>query len=1111
MNQNNFISRKFKNEKSTNSISFDKVIDNSTISIVLGEPASGKTYQLENYSYSNRNTLFVELITIDDEDDIEENIEIVLLDSIDEALSKNDSDKILVRKLIKYIKKCKAINPNVKFVISCRYVEWKEIFESKLEEIDKEFQVYFIEELSQKDINLLLMNNGVDKDDFWNFIKSNYLEQLLKNILMTIHIIENFNNYKNKELKYIDIYKEITKEHLLAKTKNEREKRLKEISPNDMLKISSIIAIYMTLNRTRTITIEDINRLVDEFYQVDEVEITGKKLEIVFDTALFGGNRNNTRFFHKSIQEYLTAYFIDLKQLDMETIKKIFAHNMGFYEEFEEVIIYLTNIESRFFNDFVEFDPFIFRRHPYLTKDEQRSLFVSMLRLLDTDEQRGWNKEKYLKNSSLVLFPIIQEDLFKIINKSISKNDINYTLFDYLISLLKYNYTIELENYIFDILENTNNKKIYLDIIADQYINNFYFNNRLLNFIMKNNLLLHDSTLNRQLFLALYKKIEFIKIIPILIHNMETLASLYYPEMIQKLSPTDMITLFNYLSTSDKIELNQEQIVFLLLSLFNNYKYIANEISLETIDSFLLRVSRDGGFSFTYSQGTLQQYKNVNRKNLFINNKKRIFSSQSLKFVKSMEDFIKKDKEPFTESINNKLKEENLTVKDIELKFQQWIEHRELNFSDEFYIIIRDKIKNIGLKDLSNFIKRLKIIYNEKYQILEYDIKEVILYFIARDKDNYQYLKEFWIKNIEENHYYLRYMIQADTNEAINDFRKLIIQENRKIFVYEEDKEFDIFTIEFQHRNKIKYLLSSMGYMRIPKRQHNFVAKLDNIEEVNLKFLITSYYESFNEYQSPQKEYRLDEYAVMGYAISKIWGYMVNDIKYIMLLEELSLHEIKRLSIKSKYTLEKLYNLQLKNRDFNNDYYKQILDNYKNKKDRFFNYEKLRDDLIEISLIETENRKSICNESEDDTNRRFRVALLNRKYTTVNDQSQGGESQSSKGVGERDLIIRNKNSGIAECVIEAFQLDKSDDTTKIKTHYKKLFKKYDTLGNRENFILVYIKTKDFDTLWEKYKKKDFFSNFIELKSDKANLKIGYTEEKKMRIYHLFINFYSHDK
>jgi len=174
-----------------------------------------------------------------------------------------------------------------------------------------------------------------------------------------------------------------------------------------------------------------------------------------------------------------------------------------------------------------------------------------------------------------------------------------------------------------------------------------------------------------------------------------------------------------------------------------------------------------------------------------------------------------------------------------------------------------------------------------------------------------------------------------------------------------------------------------------------------------------------------------------------------------------------------------------------------------------FDYDKLRDDLIEISLLETKNRNAISKESEDETNDRFRNALANRGYN-ITDQSRGGESSSGINAGERDLVVCNSR-GLDESVIEAFILN-SLDSAIINKHYEKLVKRYDTVGNSVNFVLVYSKTKNFDELWKKYVEYDRFESFVDTKkeySQKDNVRVGISEYGKMKVYHIFINFYSY--
>ena len=188
----------------------------------------------------------------------------------------------------------------------------------------------------------------------------------------------------------------------------------------------------------------------------------------------------------------------------------------------------------------------------------------------------------------------------------------------------------------------------------------------------------------------------------------------------------------------------------------------------------------------------------------------------------------------------------------------------------------------------------------------------------------------------------------------------------------------------------------------------------------------------------------------------------------------------------------------------------ELLDNYRPQKKAEFNYLQLTTDLITIATLETENRQVIFNESEDQTNDRFRTALLHKQYQ-VADQSRGGESGSGKQAGERDLVIRNNNKE-AQSVIEGFIL-KSCDSQTISSHYDKLNQKYDTTGNARNFILVYAKTKNFSRLWQKYREYcdihfDGFIDRSEQDSAKGYIKTGLTLFEGREVYHVFVNFYS---
>ena len=202
----NFIPRKFKNIETNETVTFQTIINNSRISIILGEPASGKTYQLKEYAEKDF-SYFVELINIENEDDIEDEVSLILLDSIDEALIDYKNPKKLQSKLSKFIKN----NSDKKIVITCRYLEWKKYFEENLKKLDKELKIYEIMPLTEEEIDNLLKDE--DKKDFWDFINNNHLKSLLKNIMIIFHLVDNFRSYDN-DSNYVDIYEKIVKEYI---------------------------------------------------------------------------------------------------------------------------------------------------------------------------------------------------------------------------------------------------------------------------------------------------------------------------------------------------------------------------------------------------------------------------------------------------------------------------------------------------------------------------------------------------------------------------------------------------------------------------------------------------------------------------------------------------------------------------------------------------------------------------------------------------------------------------------------------------------------------------------------------------------------------------------
>lgn len=377
--------------------------------------------------------------------------------------------------------------------------------------------------------------------------------------------------------------------------------------------------------------------------------------------------------------------------------------------------------------------------------------------------------------------------------------------------------------------------------------------------------------------------------------------------------------------------------------------------------------------------------------------------------------------------------------------------------------------------------------------------------FISLDKANYEYIKKYWKEDIVNNYFYFTYMIITNTNEAINEFRKDIFDNKNieiKLDIFNRDNIFDKSDMEINIRNKMKYLLTSINYIYKPKRQHNFLANVEEISDENIEFILEYYFKCFNKYVYPKKTYRLDEYAEMVQSISQIFNSLKLDTKRVNLLEEFLIkchnHDLE---FNIKKTLESLYNLRIQNGYFSNSYYKDIFDSYKIEKQKSF-----IDELYSTACTILDKQKNYNN--EDDISMEFRD-LLNAKGYRISMQDPGGESKSGKKYGERDLILKD-NLGVNISILEAIKIKAFNQSNikDINEHYERLLSKYDLLGNQKNYLLVYYHGEKFDEFLDKYKK-----NFVDLKEviddnfDKSNIKVyqNYTKRGNS-LFHLVLNF-----
>ena len=101
----------------------------------------------------------------------------------------------------------------------------------------------------------------------------------------------------------------------------------------------------------------------------------------------------------------------------------------------------------------------------------------------------------------------------------------------------------------------------------------------------------------------------------------------------------------------------------------------------------------------------------------------------------------------------------------------------------------------------------------------------------------------------------------------------------------------------------------------------------------------------------------------------------------------------------------------------------------------------------------TENT-TFTNVSEDQRNDFIRDILETAGYQ-IKDQTRQGKSASGKASGEISIIEALNLNGLV--------------TAYLDEHIDKIYK-YDTLGNAFNFLVSYVKVKEFGEFWDKYVK-----------------------------------------
>jgi len=517
--------------------------------------------------------------------------------------------------------------------------------------------------------------------------------------------------------------------------------------------------------------------LIEELFDYNEIQFFRKGVISTGFIKAISENRdildNDLEFAHLTFQEYFSAYYVSSNNIKSSYLKEKFGNEYKFFQKFENMIIYLTNMNSKYVDKFIDFDPFIFREHPLLTKNQQEKLLLSIIDKIQNSEYLVWNREYLFDNTTLTQFDKIDNIYSLIKNKNIenSKNDI---LLRYIMKVFSKNYSRELEDFVFKILEMNHN------MIYSSYNTNPKYNIRLFNFMKKHKLFNKNDEIVAELFYVLVKeKFPFENIFYLLEYlNNEDFKNILIILGNQKnLKISDIKEWFNYILNNDrnfptihyedKLKKNIEHLIYLfvfspindilekLIHFCNiNFDYEYDILShRKYINIFPLFYSISNDFWNIYFSDKIQDFSKVrNFIEIYHIGKKEIKEMQK-KYP--FEDYFIKTFE-LLEYLNNKQgnDEKFLVLEEEQLnRIIEKFKHIKKSNERKYFIKLLAynysvKLDSLIFKLLENFIKNNWIDYN-LFSILESKFKMYLFKHISYEGFFYK-IDSITIYNIEK-------------------------------------------------------------------------------------------------------------------------------------------------------------------------------------------------------------------------------------------------------------------------------------------------------------------------------------------------------------------------
>ena len=301
------------------------VLEKNRDVILLGVPGSGKTSLLNHFFTDHKkecelwkaNEFASPLFS-----SVKESTKYLLIDGLDELRNASREKESVIYSIVA---KLKVIENQCSILISCREIDWygdndDAALKKHLTSSFKRFYVSPLSEIQKEEFIDAYINDGEKKELFKKqILHQNYAKNLLNNPLTFRMMLELFETKPDEvPQNKMELYKKRV-ELSVEKAEQNLRNGVNILSTEDVFKYSSYIAFFYLISNIKSINNSVLEKIsTEKDYSYD-------RLQEVCKLNIFERNDKDTTeddfcFCHRTIAEYLCAYFLFFQKKNVENI-----------------------------------------------------------------------------------------------------------------------------------------------------------------------------------------------------------------------------------------------------------------------------------------------------------------------------------------------------------------------------------------------------------------------------------------------------------------------------------------------------------------------------------------------------------------------------------------------------------------------------------------------------------------------------------------------------------------------------------------------------------------------------------------------------------------------